>query len=77
MRTFIVILTLAAGAALAQTAPPPMDPQKVQDQDTMTWADYHPNLSPLRYCARRSGRERATRQRVRREIRPDPTDSRV
>ncbi|MGD0868167.1 MAG: peptidase M6 [Bryobacteraceae bacterium] len=43
MRTFIVLLTLSAGAALAQTAPPPpIDPQKVQDQDTMTWADYHP-----------------------------------
>src|ERR1017187_7961511 len=42
MRTLIVLLTLSAGAALAQTAPPRIDPQKVQDQDTMTWADYHP-----------------------------------
>src|ERR1035441_5099190 len=41
MRTLIVLFTLSAGAALAQTAPPPIDPQKVQDQDTMTWADYH------------------------------------
>jgi M6 family metalloprotease-like protein len=43
MRTLIVLLTLSAGAALAQIAPPPpIDPQKIQDQDTMTWADYHP-----------------------------------
>src|ERR1035441_1187467 len=43
MRSLIILLTLSAGAALAQTAPPPpIDPQKVQDQDTMTWADYHP-----------------------------------
>jgi M6 family metalloprotease-like protein len=33
-------LLLAALPAAAQTAP--IDPQKVQDQDTMTWADYHP-----------------------------------
>jgi M6 family metalloprotease-like protein len=43
MRTFIVLLTLSAGAAVGQTAPPPpIDPQRVQDQDTMTWADYRP-----------------------------------
>jgi hypothetical protein len=38
--------------------PPPIDPQKVQDQDTMTWNDYHPipgfdwsnqSLKPERY----------------------------
>ncbi len=30
-----------AKAGSAQV-PPPIDPQKVQDQDTMTWDDYHP-----------------------------------
>ncbi|HXK01003.1 MAG TPA: peptidase M6 [Verrucomicrobiae bacterium] len=30
-------------AALAAAQPPaPIDPQRVQDQDAMTWADYHP-----------------------------------
>src|SRR6516225_11262326 len=28
--------------ALRLCAQSPMDPQRVQDQDTMTWADYHP-----------------------------------
>jgi M6 family metalloprotease-like protein len=42
MRTLLVLAALSAGAGLAQTAPQPIDPQKVQDQDTMTWADYHP-----------------------------------
>jgi hypothetical protein len=35
MRSLIVLLTLSAGAALSQTAPPPdIDPQRVRDQDT-------------------------------------------
>src|SRR5215471_3649450 len=37
----LVMIFLAAAAGFAQT-PPPLDPQHVQDQDTMTWADYHP-----------------------------------
>jgi M6 family metalloprotease-like protein len=32
---------LVAACAFAQT-PAPIDPQRVQDQQTMTWADYHP-----------------------------------
>ncbi len=40
------LLFLSAGAGPAQrsagAAPGPIDPQRVQDQDTMTWADYHP-----------------------------------
>jgi M6 family metalloprotease-like protein len=35
-----VLLVFAALALRAQTVP--IDPQKVQDQDTMTWADYRP-----------------------------------
>src|SRR5690349_10162354 len=35
-----VIALIAVISASAQTAP--IDPQKVQDQDTMTWADYKP-----------------------------------
>ncbi len=42
MRPVILVIALSSAAALAQTFPPPIDPQKVQDQDTMTWADYHP-----------------------------------
>lgn len=43
MRRPILFGVLLAGALLAQQAAhPPIDPQKVQDQDTMTWADYHP-----------------------------------
>ena len=45
----IAAAALAAGAARAtsreQTSvpfPPPIDPQRVQDQDDMTWADYRP-----------------------------------
>ena len=39
----LLAATLSCGAALAQSAArPPIDPQKVQDQDAMTWADYHP-----------------------------------
>ena len=34
----LLIVVLAADAQ----APPPIDPQRVQDQDTMTWADYRP-----------------------------------
>ncbi|HUI57567.1 MAG TPA: hypothetical protein VLY04_21465 [Bryobacteraceae bacterium] len=38
-----LICVLFVSSALAQPAArPPIDPQKVQDQDTMTWADYHP-----------------------------------
>jgi hypothetical protein len=32
---------LLAACALAQT-PAPIDPQRVQDQQAMTWADYQP-----------------------------------
>jgi M6 family metalloprotease-like protein len=37
-------ILLAAGCAVAdeREAPPPIDPQQVQDQDDMTWADYVP-----------------------------------
>jgi M6 family metalloprotease-like protein len=48
-RTFPLIGLLAAGLALpgatqqpAAPWPPPIDPQRVQDQDDMTWADYTP-----------------------------------
>jgi hypothetical protein len=36
-----LLLASAALPAAAQV-PPPIDPQKVQDQDDMTWADYKP-----------------------------------
>jgi len=43
MRNLISLTLLLPLALLAQRpAPPPIDPQKVQDQDVMTWADYHP-----------------------------------
>ena len=55
------LLCLIAAPAPAQKAgsgvPGPIDPQRVQDQDTMTWADYHaipgrnwadPSLKPAR-----------------------------
>jgi hypothetical protein len=39
----LLTLLFATLPAAAQTAPPaPIDPQRVQDQDTMTWADYRP-----------------------------------
>jgi hypothetical protein len=44
----IVVGLLAAGLAHGRSqpggspAPPPIDPQLVQDQDDMTWADYRP-----------------------------------
>jgi len=42
MRRFL-LCSILTGVLLAQrTAPPPIDPQKVQDQDAMKWADYHP-----------------------------------
>jgi M6 family metalloprotease-like protein len=43
---FSLVLMLNAGLPRAQKSdnalPPPIDPQRVQDQDTMTWADYRP-----------------------------------
>src|SRR5579871_901583 len=42
----ILVLPLLALPLAAQTAGkptlPPLDPQRVEDQDDMTWADYHP-----------------------------------
>ena len=35
-------VVLAASIGRSQTTPPPIDPQKVEDQDDMTWDDYHP-----------------------------------
>jgi M6 family metalloprotease-like protein len=37
-----VKLGILLGAALAAWAQTPIDPQRVQDQDTMSWADYRP-----------------------------------
>ncbi len=37
-----LLLFVCAVLHAQRTAPPPIDPQRVQDQDTMTWADYHP-----------------------------------
>ncbi len=47
-RTFLAAgVVLGAAMTLAQPTPPsnppaPIDPQRVQDQQDMTWADYHP-----------------------------------
>jgi M6 family metalloprotease-like protein len=42
----LLVLALAGGSTEAfqavKMAPAPIDPQKVQDQQDMTWADYHP-----------------------------------
>jgi M6 family metalloprotease-like protein len=40
----LVVATLLVSGATAQqpAGPPPIDPQQVQDQDDMTWADYKP-----------------------------------
>jgi hypothetical protein len=46
-RTRLALFTLVLGASIG-SAPPvqerlvPIDPQRVQDQDTMTWKDYRP-----------------------------------
>ena len=40
-----LLLLIAAPSTAQKTGPgslAPIDPQRVQDQDTMTWADYHP-----------------------------------
>ena len=52
LRSSLVLIAVAAVAAGATRAtsreqtpvpfPPPIDPQRVQDQDDMTWADYKP-----------------------------------
>ena len=39
---FPVILLIAAGCREATEVPGPIDPQRVQDQDDMTWDDYTP-----------------------------------
>ena len=36
------LLIPASGQDPKTAGPPPLDPQRVQDQDTMTWADYRP-----------------------------------
>jgi hypothetical protein len=42
----LLALAMAGGAVdgyqIAKTAAAPIDPQTVQDQQDMTWADYHP-----------------------------------
>jgi M6 family metalloprotease-like protein len=48
MRSLAFVLTVLFGGFLSYSAPQqdssftPVDPQRVQDQDTMTWADYRP-----------------------------------
>lgn len=37
-----VLLATAAGQTAKAGFPPPIDPQRVQDQDLMTWGDYRP-----------------------------------
>jgi M6 family metalloprotease-like protein len=38
----VVVTVIGIGAQTARTPLPPIDPQKVQDQDAMTWDDYRP-----------------------------------
>ncbi len=38
----LLLLASAAGRSGQDRGPAPIDPQRVQDQDTMTWADYRP-----------------------------------
>jgi hypothetical protein len=38
----VAVLNAHRQAATPPGAPPPIDPQKVPDQDDMTWADYKP-----------------------------------
>ena len=43
MRNSVLLSAFIVGVLLAQlAAPPPIDRQNIQDQDSMTWADYHP-----------------------------------
>jgi M6 family metalloprotease-like protein len=46
LAALITVTAVGARAIRSQSrgaaAPAPIDPQKVQDQDAMTWADYHP-----------------------------------
>src|SRR5579862_9165231 len=43
MKKLVLSFAILAAAVTAQRGGPPvLDPQQVQDQDTMTWADYHP-----------------------------------
>ena len=42
MRTRLLVAVLFGAPLLPSQTLPPIDPQKVLDQDTMTWADYHP-----------------------------------
>src|SRR5436190_1679337 len=41
---FVAAFCLVGRLALGQSVgpPAPLDPQRVQDQDDMTWEDYHP-----------------------------------